>query len=86
MPVSAAIENGFVYIVESTFNKVTLEAFYKELEAFDGERSTRTRKDDMVDVVATAYNFLTKETVIPKFSLPKCGVNHNLIDLKKKVK
>ena len=45
-PFSSACENGLVYIVESTFDRKTLEAFYGEHEAFDGERSTRTRKDD----------------------------------------
>jgi len=85
-PVAAAIENGLVYIVESTFpNKQTLEAFYKELEAFDGERSTRQRKDDWVDTVATAYNFLSKSIVIPKFTLPDCGTNTNLRKLKAQV-
>jgi phage terminase large subunit-like protein len=46
VPFSASCENGIVYIVESTFNKATLEAFYKELEAFDGKRSGKLRKDD----------------------------------------
>lgn len=45
-PFSSACENGLVYIVESTFDRKTLEAFHKEHEAFDGERSTRVRKDD----------------------------------------
>lgn len=46
-PFSTAAQNGLVSIVESTFpNKQTLEAFYKELEAFDGERSSSDRKDD----------------------------------------
>ena len=45
-PFSAACENGDVYIVEDSFNKPTLEAFYKELEAFNGERSGKLRKDD----------------------------------------
>lgn len=46
-PFSSAAENGLVYIVESTFrDKRTLDAFYKELEAFDGTRSTAHRKDD----------------------------------------
>lgn len=68
-PFSSACENGLVYIVESTFNKQTLEAFYKELEAFDGERSTRLRKDDYPDSAASAFNFLCKKKVIPSFTL-----------------
>lgn len=45
-PFSAACEAGMVYIVKSTFNPETLEAFLKEHEAFDGERSSKLRKDD----------------------------------------
>ena len=86
MPFSAAVENGFVYIVESTFpNKATLEAFYKELESFDGERSGKLRKDDWPDSCASAYNYLCKEVVIPTFSLPKCGLNSNIINMKKAI-
>jgi len=65
-PFSAAVENGFVWIVESTFpNKATLEAFYTEHEAFDGERSSRTRKDDWPDSTATAFNFLNVAKNVP---------------------
>lgn len=48
IPFSDAVEAGLVYIVESTFDKASLEAFYKELERFIGERSGRaiTKKDD----------------------------------------
>ena len=45
-PFSAACQNGMVSIVESSFDIKTLNYIYKELEAFDGERSTRVRKDD----------------------------------------
>ena len=86
MPISAAIENQLVSIVESTFNKSTLDAFYKEMEAFDGTRSGKLRKDDWPDAVATAYNYLTKEVVIPKFTLPSCGMNQNLIEIKRCIK
>lgn len=65
-PFAAAVEAGIVYIVENTFpNKHTLEAFYKELEAFDGSPSTRKKKDDFIDVVATSYNYLSQEKNIP---------------------
>lgn len=58
-PFSTAAEQGDVYIVESSFpNKQTLESFYKELEAFDGERSTTTRKDDWVDAVSSGFSYL----------------------------
>lgn len=64
-PFSSACENGLVRIVESSFpNKATLDHFYSELESFDGERSTATRKDDLPDACASCYNFLSKERVI----------------------
>ena len=70
-PFASAVENGLVRIVESTWpNKKSLEAFYKELEAFSGERSTRIRKDDWPDSVSSAFNYLAKERVLPDFSLP----------------
>lgn len=69
-PFASACENGLVFIDESTFpNKKTLEAFYKELEAFDGERSTGTRKDDWCDTIATAFNFLSKQIIILPLTL-----------------
>ena len=59
-PFSSAAQNGLVYIVESTFSPATLEYVYKELEAFDGERSTSTKKDDVADATASNYNYLNK--------------------------
>lgn len=59
-PFSTACSNGLVHIVESSFDPVTLEAIYKELESFDGTRSTATRKDDWADAFACAFNFLLK--------------------------
>lgn len=76
MPFSSACQNGLVCIVEDSFtNKATLEAFYKELEAFNGERSTSERKDDWADAAASAYNALCKErsfvaAAIPRVSAP----------------
>ena len=59
-PFADAVEAGLVRVVESSFpNKQTLNTIYDELEKFDGERSTRTKKDDLVDSIATAFNFLT---------------------------
>jgi len=70
-PFSSACENGLVDIVEDSFpDRDTLEQFYKELEAFDGERSTRQRKDDWPDCSASAFNYLCKEEIIPDFTLP----------------
>lgn len=46
-PFSSACENGLVFVVESSFpNKATLEAFYRQLEGFDGKPSTASKKDD----------------------------------------
>ncbi len=71
IPFSSACQNGSVYIVEESFpNKATLEAFYKELESFNGERSTSTRKDDWADCSASAYNALCKETVYNAVRIP----------------
>ena len=68
---ASAVTNGFVSIIESSFgNKATLEAFYKELESFDGERSTATKKDDFVDACSDAYNYIAKNKPVPSFTLP----------------
>lgn len=73
-PFATACQNGLVSIVESSFpNKQTLEAFYKELEQFDGERSTGTKKDDWADAIASAYNFIIKAKVFKPFNLPTGG-------------
>ena len=69
-PFATACQNGFVYILENTFDNRTLEAFYKELEIFDGTPSTRRKKDDWVDAVSDAFNFLNREQVIPPISIP----------------
>ena len=63
-PFSSACELGIVFIVESTFSRETLEHFHKENEAFDGERSTRIRKDDFPDSAASAYNYLCTARVV----------------------
>lgn len=71
-PFASACENGLVFIDESSFNnKATLDHFYSELEAFDGERSTATRKDDIPDCVASAFNYLSKQTIILPVTLPQ---------------
>lgn len=71
LPFSSACQNGLVYIVEESFpNKTTLEAFYKELESFNGERSTSERKDDWADASASAYNALCKEKTYTAAAIP----------------
>jgi predicted phage terminase large subunit-like protein len=57
-PFAAASENGLVKIVTSSFDKPTLEMLYKSLEAFTGERSNKTYKDDLADATASAFNML----------------------------
>jgi phage terminase large subunit-like protein len=69
LPFSSGCEHGLVYIYPDTFARETLEAFYKELESFNGERSTRARKDDWADACASAFNFLCTAAVIPSFTL-----------------
>jgi predicted phage terminase large subunit-like protein len=69
-PFSVSCQNGIVYIVETTFTQESLKQLYNELEAFNGERSTRARRDDIPDACASAFNYLSQEEVIPSFSLP----------------
>lgn len=77
-PFASACENGLVHIVENTFpDKATLDAYYKELEAFNGERSTASRKDDWVDATASAFNYLAKQKVLPTFKLGADTGNRN---------
>lgn len=78
-PFSSACQNGMVSIVESTFNKQTLEAFYKELEAFDGERSSTTRKDDWADSAASVFNFMCSKRSVKPFSLPDMSNQHTML-------
>ncbi len=71
MPFSTACQNGLISIVESSFpNKQTLEAFYKELEQFDGERSGSTKKDDWADATGSCYNFLVSKKIRHPFTVP----------------
>lgn len=68
---SSAAQNGLVSIVEDSFTPETLAAFYKELEAFDGERSTADRKDDWPDCTASVFSYLAKETTVKACAIPK---------------
>lgn len=63
LPFSSAAENGLVYLVKSTFSPATLEAYFKENEAFDGERSSNYRKDDWPDATASAFNHLASARI-----------------------
>lgn len=47
-----------------------LNFFYRELEAFDGTRSSGSRKDDLCDACADAFEAVASTKTIPKFSMP----------------
>jgi len=68
---TSVAQKGYVYIVKSSFgNTATLDAYLSELEKFDGKRSTRTKKDDMVDVTSDAYISLRSKSIHTAVSLP----------------
>lgn len=68
-PFATAAQNGLIYIYEKSFpNKETLEGFYKDLEKFDGSRSTSTYKDDVPDATASCYNFIVVGKVRSKMA------------------
>ena len=62
-PFATACENKLVYFLVDTFDRKTLEFIYKQLESFDGERSSTHRKDEFPDVLATGFNFLMKARI-----------------------
>lgn len=68
-PFATAAANGQVYLVESEWEPETLKIYLDELESFTGERSTASRKDDFVDATSSAFNTISREKVIPQFSL-----------------
>jgi hypothetical protein len=69
LPFSSAAQEGRIYIVAQTFPKDTLDAYLKELEAFDGEtKSTSTRFDDWVD--STSLAFYTASRSAKPYSTP----------------
>ena len=70
-PFAQLAQQGFVYIVKSSFDPKTYEALMKELESFNGERSTTSRKDDWVDAVSSGVNYLEKTEVIRAIVMPR---------------
>lgn len=81
LPFATAAENGLIYIVRSSFDEKTYQWIKKELESFDGERSTTTRKDDFPDSFATVFNYLcTKKThkavALPEINAPTLLAGH----------
>lgn len=73
LPFADAAENGLIRIVKSSFDKTTYEWIMKELESFDGERSTSHRKDDFPDCIATIYNYLCTARTYKAFNIPSHG-------------
>ena len=81
LPFATAAENGLIRIVKSTFDPKTYEYILKELEAFDGERSTRKKHDDFPDAIASAFNYLATNKVygtpvIPTIDAPTRLANY----------
>lgn len=70
-PFATAARNGLIYVVESSFDKPTLDNFYKQITAFTGERSTRTYSDDMADACASGFNYLNTAKI---YTVPKLSV------------
>lgn len=79
-PFATACQNGLVRIVKSSFpNKETYEKFVGELEAFNGERSSGSRKDDWADATASSFNYISKMKTIRDFTLPTQSGNNATI-------
>lgn len=70
-PFASAAQQGMVYIVKKSFDANTLEAYLKELEKFDGLRSTVTKKDDWCDATSSGFNYLATKEILKAFTLPK---------------
>ena len=68
LPFATACENGLVDIWWDSFDKKTREFIFKQMEAFDGERSTSTRKDEFPDCFATAFAHLCQKKIRGRFS------------------
>lgn len=81
-PFSSAAQNGLISIVESTFSRETLEHVYKELEIFDGERSTSSKKDDIPDSAASCYNYIVRAKVHKAHKIPKATNTTQLSKMK----
>ena len=81
-PFATGSENGYVYFVVDTFDKKTLEHIYKQLEAFNGERSTNNRKDEFPDLLASGWNYLMKAKIIKPFHVPSISADTRLAQFK----
>lgn len=70
-PFAQLAQNGFVRIVKNSFDIPTYEALMKELESFNGERSTGSRKDDWADAISSGVNFLEKADIVRAVPIPR---------------
>lgn len=86
LPFATAAENGLIKIVRNTFDDKTYEWIMKELESFDGERSTTTRKDDFADCLATVFNYACTSRTHKAFSLPSINAPSLLAAHKTRIK
>ena len=79
-PFAALAQNGGVKILTGCMfdidtDTVDNDIYYKELESFDGTRSTRTRKDDLVDCTSSSFSLLASAKTLPNIS---AGLASNL--------
>ena len=79
-PFAALAQNGGVKILTGCMfdidtDVVDNDIYYKELESFDGTRSTRTRKDDLVDCTSSSFSLLASAKTLPNIS---AGLASNL--------
>lgn len=65
-PLCTLAEAGALRICRGEWN----EEFFRELEAFTGEKSTRILKDDQVDAASDAFIMLARQVTLPTFSIP----------------
>ena len=64
-PFADAVEAGLVRVYTPSFDTKSFNSLCEELEKFDGARSSAGRRDDRVDAVATAFNYLSQARVVP---------------------
>lgn len=83
----SAAENGMVYVVRDSFpNEATYNAYMKELEMFDGKRSTRTKKDDWVDVTSDCFLTLRQDNTFRPITLPPMNNTTRLSQYRKSIR
>ena len=85
-PFASACELGLVHIVKSSFDKQTLDHIYKQLEMFNGERSSSTRHDEFPDLLGSGFNYLNKARVHRPMRQPTNNSTTSLSEYKKTVR